>query len=387
MSSPDATQSNLQVPEHDHVWLEAKWRARLRRSLLAWFSKNARDMPWRHDATPYRVWISEVMLQQTQVATVIPYYERFMKSFPTVSELAAADEQKLLKHWEGLGYYRRARSLHTAAKIIVAQYDGVFPLDFDQVLALPGIGRYTAGAILSISSGQKQPILEGNTQRVFSRWISLRGTPTETPNTRLLWQVAKAMLPRKDPGTFNQAAMELGALICTPKRPACRQCPISGVCQAYQSGLEEEIPGKVTRVAYEDRTEFAIVMGQSASGRGRTRKTTDRRYLIRPLPEGGRWAGLWDFPRTTDSSPPSLKDAAKQLSAELGVNIKPGIRLTTIRHAVTKFRICLHVHNGEFLDQQQTPGKPWRYVSLAEMATLPMSVTGRRIVKLLMEDS
>lgn len=325
------------------------------------------------------------MLQQTQVATVIPYYERFMKSFPTVSALAAADEQELLKHWEGLGYYRRARSLHAAAKMIVAQYDGVFPLDFDQVLALPGIGRYTAGAILSISSGQRQPILEGNTQRVFSRWISLRGTPTETPNTRLLWQVAEAMLPRKDPGTFNQAAMELGALVCTPKRPACSQCPISGVCQAYQSGLEEEIPGKVTRVAYEDRTEFALVMVQPPTAR--RQKTTVHRYLIRPLPEGGRWAGLWDFPRTTDSSPASVKAAAKQLSADVGVNIEPGIRLTTIRHAVTRFRICLHVHNGELMDQQQIPGKPWRYVSLTEMESLPMSVTGRRIVKLLSEDS
>ena len=327
------------------------------------------------------------MLQQTQVATVIPYYERFMTSFPTVSELAAADEQKLLSHWEGLGYYRRARSLHAAAKLIVAEYDGVFPLDYDQVLALPGIGRYTAGAILSISSGKKKPILEGNTQRVFSRWISLRGTPAETPNTRLLWQVAEAMLPQKDPGTFNQAAMELGALICTPKRPTCGQCPVSGVCRAYQSGLEQEIPGKVTRVAYEVRTEFAMVMVKPASGRGQPRKVIDRRYLIRPLPEGGRWAGLWDFPRTTESSHASVKAAAKQLSADVGVNIHPGIRLTTIKHAVTKFRISLHVHAGELLEAQQAPGKPWRYVSLAEMADLPMSVTGRRIVKLLMEDS
>jgi A/G-specific adenine glycosylase len=354
---------------------------------LAWFAKNARDLPWRRDSTPYRVWISEIMLQQTQVATVLPYYERFMASFPTVAELAATDEQKLLTHWEGLGYYRRARSLHSAARLIVAEYDGVFPLDFDQVLALPGIGRYTAGAILSISSGQRQPILEGNTQRVFSRWISLRGTPSETPNTRLLWQVAEAMLPRKDSGTFNQAAMELGALICTPKKPACGQCPVAGACQAYQTGVEEEIPGKVTRVLYEDRTEFAVVIVKPSSGCRKAGEITDRCYLVRPLPAGGRWAGLWDFPRTTDTSYASVNAAAKQLSAEVGVNIQPGIRLTKIRHAVTKYRISLHVHTGELLDTKQAPGKPWRYVSLAEMAELPMSVTGRRIVKLLMEHS
>ena len=217
MNRSDASQESDQGPLHDDVWQQAGWRSRVRRSLLAWFARHARDLPWRRQPTPYRVWVSEVMLQQTQVATVLPYYDRFMGSFPTVSDLAAADEQVLLSHWEGLGYYRRARSLHAAAKLIVADHGGEFPLQFDEVLALPGIGRYTAGAILSISDGQKQPILEGNTQRVFSRWIALRGTPTETANNRLLWQVAEKMLPRKDVGSFNQAAMELGALICTPK--------------------------------------------------------------------------------------------------------------------------------------------------------------------------
>ena len=184
------------------------------------------------------------MLQQTQVATVLPYYAKFMKSFPTVQYLAAADEQVLLSHWEGLGYYRRARSLHAAAKIIVADHGGEFPLQFEDVLALPGVGRYTAGAILSISNGQKQPILEGNTQRVFSRWIALRGTPADTANNRLLWQVAEKMLPRKDAGTFNQAAMELGALVCAPKTPACHECPVASVCCAHQAGIGTGNPRK-----------------------------------------------------------------------------------------------------------------------------------------------
>ncbi len=337
------------------------------------------------------------MLQQTQVATVLPYYARFMDSFPTVQELAAADEQVLLSHWEGLGYYRRARSLHAAAKIIVADHGGEFPLRFDEVLALPGIGRYTAGAILSISDGQKQPILEGNTQRVFSRWIALRGTPADTANNRLLWQVAEKMLPRKDAGTFNQAAMELGALVCTPKGPACHECPVSSACCAHQTGLEQEIPGKVTRVTYEDRTEYVMVVQKPAKKAGRgsrhgSRNTAkasgqQQQFLVRPLPEGGRWAGLWDFPRTTQASLGSIAEAATQLSAEVGVNLVPGIRLTTMRHAVTKYRISLQVYQAALLDTCDNPAKPWKYVSLTQLAGMPMSVTGRKIVKILSEDS
>ena len=336
------------------------------------------------------------MLQQTQVATVLPYYARFMDSFPTVQDLATADEQVLLSHWEGLGYYRRARSLHAAAKIIVADHGGEFPLQFDKVLALPGIGRYTAGAILSISDGQKHPILEGNTQRVFSRWIALRGTPAETANNRLLWQVAEKMLPRKDAGTFNQAAMELGALVCTPKGPACHECPVASACRAHQVGLEQEIPGKVTRVTYEDRTEYVMVIQRPAKkvGRGvrsRSRSNSEARiqqeFLVRPLPEGGRWAGLWDFPRTTQASLGSIVEAATQLSAEVGVNLVPGIRLTTMKHAVTKYRISLQVYQADLPDTGDKPAKPWKYASLAELAEMPMSVTGRKIVKILSEDS
>lgn len=358
-----------------------------------WFAKNARDLPWRREPTPYRVWISEIMLQQTQVATVLPYYARFMQAYPSVHELAAADEQVLLSHWEGLGYYRRARSLHAAAKLIVADHDGHFPLKFEDVLALPGIGRYTAGAILSISNGQRQPIVEGNTQRVFSRWIALRGTPADTINNRLLWQVAEKMLPRKDAGTFNQASMELGALICTPKTPACDQCPVAPACRAHQAGLEQEIPGKVTRVTYEDRTEYAMVIekpvAENLSGPKRAKRSgnSERRFLVRPLPEGGRWAGLWDFPRTTQASHADVAEAATQLSAEVGVNLIPGIRLTTVKHAVTKYRISLQVHLAGWREKDETPGKPWRFATLGELADLPMSVTGRKIVKMLSEDS
>ncbi|MGI9473950.1 MAG: A/G-specific adenine glycosylase [Rubripirellula sp.] len=381
MSKTVASQKTVALPVHDDVWRDSAWRSRLRRRLLSWYRKHSRDLPWRDGSTPYRVWVSEIMLQQTQVSTVIPYYDRFLKSFPTIAKLAAADEQTLLSHWEGLGYYRRARSMHAAAKLMVREHQGEFPETYEEVLALPGIGRYTAGAILSISRGQRLPILEGNTQRVFSRWIALRSPATETPANKLLWKVAEEMLPRKDAGTFNQAAMELGALICTPRRPECEACPVASSCQARKLGLEEVVPGKVSRVKYEDRTEHAFVLAAPSK-----RAETNQKYLVRPLPEGRRWAGLWDFPRTSETASDTVEVAATLLSDELGVKIDPGLRLTTLKHAVTKYRISLHVHEACLSESTKRPGRPWKFVTLAEMADLPMSVTGRKIAVLLGSD-
>ncbi len=380
MSRSRGSKQALKVPVHDSVWQDAAWRARLRRRLLAWFKREARDLPWRREPTPYRVWVSEIMLQQTQIATVIPYYERFLQSFPTVEALATADEQELLSHWEGLGYYRRARSMHAAAKQIAEKYKGEFPQTLDDVLALPGIGRYTAGAILSISRDVRLPVLEGNTHRVYSRWVALRGVATDSAATKLLWQIAESMLPRKSPGAFNQAAMELGALVCSPKKPDCERCPIAEMCRARIAGLQAEIPGKVSRVVYEDRTEFAMVVSEHR------KPNAQPRYLLRPLGEGRRWAGLWDFPRTTEVSFDSAAAAAKQLSDELGVRISPGMRLATLKHAVTKYRISLHVHVADLDDPKRSPPRPWRYVAVSDMEKLPMSVTGRRIASMLATD-
>ncbi len=319
------------------------------------------------------------MLQQTQVATVIPYYLRFVTAFPTIKSLAAADEQTLLAHWEGLGYYRRARSLHAAAKQIVNKHDGEFPTAFDDVIALPGVGRYTAGAVLSISRDARHPILEGNTQRVFSRWVAMRGAATDSAATKLLWQIAESMLPRKNSGAFNQAAMELGAMICVPGKPSCDRCPVARECRAHAAGLEAEIPGKVSKMVYQDRIEYALVIAN--------RRVRSQTYLMRPLPEGARWAGLWDFPRTTEDSLESLSQAEHQLSKDLGVDVSAGMRLKTIRHAVTKYRITLHVHVAELTDPTSRPRKPWRYVSTDEMASLPMSVSGRKIAGMIARES
>ncbi|NNE00074.1 MAG: A/G-specific adenine glycosylase [Pirellulaceae bacterium] len=378
----EASQIKRDIPDHDGQWQNAGWRGRVRRQLLAWFDQNAREMPWRRHPEPYHVWVSEIMLQQTQVATVLPYFDRFLASFPTIADLAAADESTLMAHWEGLGYYRRARSLHAAAKLIVDQHDGIFPTRLEDVLALPGIGRYTAGAILSISGDQKLPILEGNTQRVFSRWIALRQSPLQKSANTLLWTVAEKMLPPTGSGRFNQAAMELGALICTPRQPNCQQCPVKRSCAAQRENLQDEIPGKVSKTKYEDRTEFALVIAK-ATGK---RDNDDPHYLMRPLPEGSRWAGLWDFPRPTETAYESVTSAGDWLSDELGVSVQTGIRLKTIRHAVTKYRISLQVHVASVTKSRKKLPAPWQYVTLREMAQLPMSVTARQITEFLQSD-
>jgi A/G-specific adenine glycosylase len=358
-------------------WLDAAWRGGLRRSLLAWFRREARQLPWRSDPSPYHVWISEVMLQQTQVATVLDYYRRFLAAFPTIHDLAAADEQRLMRLWEGLGYYRRARSMHAAAKQVVDRYDGVFPATFDEVLALPGIGRYTAGAILSISGDQRLPVLEGNTVRVYSRWAGLREDVTTPAAKATLWQIAESMLPQSGSGQFNQAAMELGALVCKPKSPGCDVCPVRKHCVAHSLGLQDQIPGKVTRMEYESRQEFGFVVPVVGSDR----------FLLCRVPAGERWAGLWDFPRSTDGNV-DLAAAARAVSRRIGVDVRPTDRLTTIKHAVTRYRITLQVHRAEPIHPAAIGLAPddFRLLSIAHVGDLPLSVTGRKIALLLKAD-
>ncbi len=370
------------VPDHNHLWTSAQWRSSVRKNLVRWFRNVARDLPWREHSTPYRVWVSEIMLQQTQVSTVIDYYHRFMKAYPTVVQLAEADEQEVLSLWEGLGYYRRARSMHAAAKKIVDDHEGKFPTDYQEVLALPGIGRYTAGAILSIADQQRLPILEGNTQRVFSRLIASQAPVAERQTQRLLWRFAEAMLPRTEPGIFNQAAMELGALICRPKSPKCDECPIQSLCEARKLGLQSEIPGKVKKMLYEDRQEYAFVIAEKTSGCSEF----PQRYLIRRLPKGVRWEGLWDFPRTTEQVYESVRAATLGISAELGLKLDVKDPLISLKHAVTRFRITLHVCLSESRDlagPSARPPKPWQFATLEEMDALPMSVTGRKIANFL----
>lgn len=368
------------APEQDtsSVIRQASWRSNLRRRLTHWFTANARDLPWRREPTPYHVWISEIMLQQTQVATVVDYFNRFVQAFPTVKQLAEADEADLMRLWEGLGYYRRARLMHQAAKRIVEQHGGEFPTDYESVLALPGIGRYTAGAILSISTDAKLPILEGNTVRVYSRWTAMQEDVKSASGIARLWEIGEAMLPTKAVGQFNQAAMELGALVCKPISPLCESCPVSKYCEAYRLGLQDTIPGKVTRMTYENRNEFAFVVPNAER----------RAWLVYQVPANERWAGLWDFPRATEGTAKTAEEAASVLSRRLGAVLQPEFRLKTIKHAVTRFRITLDVFQTQPVssDELCPSASDYRFVDAEELCGLPLSVTGRKIAKMVAEN-
>ncbi|GAG10844.1 unnamed protein product, partial [marine sediment metagenome] len=230
-------------------WTAAE-KQRLRRRLLAWYVKHERDLPWRRSSDPYRVWLSEVMLQQTQVATVRDYFRRFVREFPTVHKLAAADEQEVLRLWEGLGYYRRARQLHAAAQQVVAEHGGRFPQEVRELQRLPGVGRYTAGAIASIAFDRRAPILEANTIRLLSRLTGYRDDPLKAAGQRLLWATAEEILPTKHVARFNQALMELGSLVCTPNEPKCDACPLASLCAANAAGLQKQIPRAKSQQQY-----------------------------------------------------------------------------------------------------------------------------------------
>ncbi len=354
-------------------WLidSAPARRRFAKSLLAWFAAAARDLPWRRTRDLYSIWVSEIMLQQTQVATVVDYYERFLRAFPDCRSLAAADEAQVLRLWEGLGYYRRARQLHAAARQIVSQHSGQFPTSFDEVRALPGIGRYTAGAILSIGTDARLPILEANTIRLGCRLTGYQGDPASTAGQKHLWSFAEAILPIRQVGAFNQALMELGSTICKPREPACDQCPVAEFCQARAAGLTLQIPTATRKMQYEDIAEIAVVVRHGPA------------VLVRQCQPGERWAGLWYFPRFVATA-----EAIPQRVAELtGNKIAPGARLTVLKHGVTRFRITLEVYAARLTGKRAATNTAVRWVDAAELAELPLSVTGRKIANLLAEES
>ncbi len=347
------------------------WRRALQRKLLAWFRRVARDLPWRRTSDLYAIWVSEIMLQQTQVATVIPYWERFLARFPTAQTLAAAEEQDVLRLWEGLGYYRRARQLHAAARRIVAEHGGQFPTAPAAALALPGIGRYTAGAILSIGRDQRLPILEANTIRVFSRLTAFDGEPASAAGQRHLWSVAESILPATGCGAFNQALMELGSEICKPQAPACGRCPVASLCQARQRDLVERIPRVSRRTRYEDVTEVAIVIRDSG------------RVLLRHCQHGERWAGLWDFPRFAASGAGTHQEQIAAQARELvGLRVVAGEWLATLKHGVTRFRITLHCYEAARRSPARAIVETARWIALTDLPDYPLSTTGRKIGQL-----
>ncbi|MEM7316383.1 MAG: A/G-specific adenine glycosylase [Planctomycetota bacterium] len=350
-------------------WLpDSSWRQRFRRKLVAWYQTNGRDLPWRRTHNPYRIWVSEVMLQQTQVETVKPYFKRFLKEFPTVRKLAAATEEQVLRQWEGLGYYRRARQLHAASKVIVEKHRGSFPTDFDDVFDLPGIGRYTAGAILSFSKDQPHPIVEANTIRLYSRLLGYDADPTRSDGQKVLWAFAESLLSKKNPGEINQALIELGGCVCKPRSPACHECPVANLCNARLTGRVEEIPVAKKKMQFENVTEAAIVI----QSRGEV--------LIRKCQAGERWAGLWDFPRFVVADEKNLKrKLADQVNELTGNSIAVTQKFKTIKHGVTRFRIQLYCFRAELDGRRCRVKADQKWVRIGQLGDYPLSVTGRKI--------
>ncbi len=285
-------------------------------ALLSWYRADNRVLPWRSQPEPYRVWVSEIMLQQTRVATVIPYFERWMERFPTLESLASAELDDVLAMWAGLGYYRRARLLHRAARYVVDELDGVLPSDVKGLLTVPGIGRYTAGAISSIAFGQPAPIVDGNVIRVLCRIFGLEGNPRASPLEKTLWAMAERLIPEGHAGDFNQSMMELGAMVCTPKSASCGTCPVHEYCVARREGRVDELPQLVKKKPPKPVLVGAAVICQ----------TEPERFLLIQRPTEGLFGGLWELPTAQLSIHPDdpratelACEAVRERLAALGV--------------------------------------------------------------------
>ena len=349
-------------------------RARLRRRLLAWFDRCRRDLPWRRTRDPYTIWVSEVMLQQTQVATVLRYFERFLEAFPTLRALAAADEQEVLRQWQGLGYYRRARDLHRAARHLVAHHEGRIPDDPGLLGAVPGIGRYTLGAVLSQAFERRLPVVEANTRRLLCRLFGLRDSPERGPVRRRLWEIAAALLPRGRVGDFNQALMELGALVCTPAAPGCRGCPVAGDCVARRLGLQGQLPARAVRKEPVAVREAAVAVYRGGQ------------LLVVQRPEEGRWAGLWEFPRGPVAAGEADEEAAARvLSQRTGVRARLGPELATLRHSVTHHRITVVCFEATYRGGRFRSGsyRQGAWLGQEGLGELPVSAPQRRLIQAL----
>jgi len=313
------------LPTIDPAWSEA---------LLAWYERHGRRLPWRQAAEPYAVWVSEIMLQQTQVATVIPYYQRFLAAFPSLEVLAAADEDAVLRAWAGLGYYSRARNLHAAARELVAA-SGRVPDDPDALRRLPGVGRYTAGAIASLAFNRPAPILDGNVTRVLCRFFAQRGDPARAPLNALLWRLAETMIPAGRARDFNSALMDLGATVCTPADPGCGECPWQDACAGRREGLVARLPETAARPVVTPMEMVAAIAWRDG-----------RALLVRRPSAASRWGGLWQFPnaeRLPGEAPPETATRALREAAGIAGEVRGGAG--SVRHSFTRYRITLRAYH------------------------------------------
>jgi len=349
--------------------------ASLRRALLRWYRLHGRELPWRHKGAgqpdAYHVLVSEAMLQQTQVATVIPYFERFIAAWPTVQALAAADEQQVLRAWQGLGYYRRARLLHAAAGKIVADFDGHVPDRVELLLTLPGVGRYTAGAIASIAFGRSEPILDGNVARVLARWFAIDNPIDATATRSRLWRLAGQMAPPRTAGDFNQAMMDLGAMVCLPRNPTCHQCPVARLCRAHVEQKVHVLPVTTARRTPKRVTHHIVAIHR----RGQ--------HLFQQRPQQGLWATMWQMP-TAEQFTVRINDrqVRRWVEQQFGLMIAPPHRVGTFNHQTTHRAICFVIWQAQAIAGRLRRGSgQWR--TLEKIGELPLANPQRRAMKML----
>jgi A/G-specific adenine glycosylase len=340
----------------------------LQRPLLAWYRRHRRDLPWRRDQDPYRVWVSEVMLQQTTVKVVTPYFEGFLARFPTLTALADAREDDVVAAWSGLGYYHRARNLHRGARHVRDQHEGRFPRTLEAALAVPGVGLYTASAILSIAHGVPLPVVDGNVRRVLSRLFALRGPKWRKDGP--FYNRAQELLAENVPGDWNQAVMELGALVCTPQKPGCAACPVRSQCRALELGIVDRLPeGKARRATVAVTVAAALVERHG-------------RILLVRRAEGRLMGGMWEVPQTSLESR-GLEDLVPELRERHQLEVRPGRLRASARHTITFRRIRVEAYEARLA--RQPPDDPERYawVLPGDLSAFAISSLTRKVVRAL----
>jgi A/G-specific adenine glycosylase len=343
-------------------------KEKIQTKLLRWFEKNGRDLPWRKTRDPYAIWVSEIMLQQTQVATVIPYHQKFLKSFPTIHHLAKSDLSKVLKVWEGLGYYSRARNLHRASQIVLTRFHGKIPETLKDLLGLPGIGRSTAGSILSFAFHKDAPILDGNAKRVLSRLFTVSSNPVKSKTEGLLWQISESLVPKGFSNPFNQALMDLGSMLCTPKEPECDRCPLHRFCKGRASGKPERFPAKKVKRTIPHIESVSAVIKK------------DGRVLLNQRPPKGLLGGLWEFPNWRIKGKKIQKQQLKnQMDREVGLSINVKESIGTFQQTYSHFKLTLSVFHCQHLNGK---GKG-KWVPIRNLALYPMSRIHRRIAEMI----
>lgn len=334
-------------------------KAGFAQALTDWYKVEHRVLPWRETTDPYAIWLSEIMLQQTQVKTVLDYYRRFLTQYPTLQALAQAPPDDVMKLWEGLGYYARCRNLQKAAQHIVEKHNGIFPNTLEEVEALPGIGRSTAGAILTFAYGQKHPLLDGNVKRVISRIFDMDQDVQQTAVINEMWQASETLLSEsEEPHLYNQAIMELGATVCLPQNPRCLLCPVKPFCQACARGTQHDRPVKAAKAKTPHHTIAVGVIWK------------DDQVFIQQRPEGGLLGGLWEFPGGKQETDESLTDTVlREIKEELGIQIEVGELITSVKHAYTHFKITLHAYHCQYVSGELQPqaAQAWRWVTPSEL--------------------